>query len=168
MRTIHSYIGKFKCEVEKDSDGNFLKENPLIEEDESEVYICTKRNGQIYRYDQNILAFYCPSIKAGNRLYEKLNDLGLVYDFESSDEEVRISFEEKYIYQVAKIVGAMTRGKDELPYNKKSTKTPNNYDYNILLDGKVKKKNLSLLKANMYLHRYREEFGFDRVEQKRI
>ena len=168
MRTIHNYIGMYRCEVEKDIDGNFLKENPLIEEDESHVYICTKREGQIYRFSDDILVFYCPSIKAGNRLNEKLNELNLVTDFDSGDEEVRISFHEKNIYQVAKIVGAMTRGKDEIPFDKKSTKTPNNYDYNIILNGKLKKKNLSLIKANMYLHRFRQELGYDAVEIERI
>lgn len=105
---MNKYIGKYRvvCEFDRET----LK--PIKED----TYIVCNKDGQIYRINNNTLAYYKPHKGNSKYLIDKLTEIG-VYSIEnnSSDEDILIYFNENYLDKVAKEVGAFISGLDIAP-----------------------------------------------------
>lgn len=110
---MEKYIGQYRVVCEFD-----MRNLEPIKDD---LYITCSNNGQIYRYDSNIMAYYRPSRGNSEQFTKKLIDLG-VEDAEnrSSDGDVLVYFSEKYINIVANEVGAIVTGASIKPTSVKN------------------------------------------------
>lgn len=107
---MRSYIGKYRvvCEWSRDT----------LEPVKDDLHIVCSREGQIYRLDDNNLAYYRPSRGNSEQLAKKLVDLGVKnVDNRSTDGDLLIYFDEDSIDIVAKEVGASTYGAGVSPYS---------------------------------------------------
>lgn len=107
---MRSYIGKYRVVCE------FSRNN--LEPIKDDLYITCRREGQIYRVDDNKLAYYRPSRGNSEQLSEKLMKLGVSgVDNRSTDGDIVIYFDEDSLDIVAKELGAITSGAGVSPYS---------------------------------------------------
>ena len=109
---MHEYVGMYRvtCEFER----NTLK--PI----KDDTYIMCYNEGRIYRYDQEVLAYYRPNSSYGYacNLAKKFEEHGVeVLENHPSDEDILLYFWEKDIDKVAEIVGAVTKGCNIQPFS---------------------------------------------------
>lgn len=97
----------------------FNKSN--LEPIKEDVYIACSKEGQIYRIDDKILAYYRPSRGNSEQFCKKLIDLGVkdVKNY-STDGDMLIRFSEENLDIVANEVGASTTGADIKPWSVKN------------------------------------------------
>lgn len=121
---MESYIGKYRVVSEFD--------RATLEPIKHDIYIQCSREGQIYRVDDNNLAYYRPSRGNSEQLAKKLVDLGVknVYNH-STDGDLLICFAEDSIEIVAKEVGASTYGAGVSPYSIRNLRKLNWFKDNI-------------------------------------
>ena len=105
---MNKYIGKYRLSVEFDR-----RDLSPIKDD---VHIVCRSNGQIYRIDNNLLAFYKSKRGNSEQFANKLIDLGVKsVNNCSSDGDMLIYFAEDSLEVVANEVGASTNGTDISP-----------------------------------------------------
>ena len=110
---MQKYLGKYRICCE------FNKRN--LEPIKEDMYIVCSREGQIYRIDDKILAYYRPSRGNSEQFCKKLIDLGVkdVKNY-STDGDMLIRFNEEDLDIVANEVGASTTGADIKPWSVKN------------------------------------------------
>lgn len=92
-----------------------------LEPIKEDTYIVCQKNGQIYRVDENILAYYKPKRGNSEQFANKLINLGVVSaSNHSSEGDILIYFNESSLDIVANEVGASTNGVDINPTSKKN------------------------------------------------
>ena len=142
---MDKYIGKYRVKAPIDNGGNFTS-------NKDDTYVECVNNCQIYRYNDDILALYCPGNRFANKLRKLLSEF-LTKDCKleiernlngrnSLEGEQTFYFFEKYIDEVAKIVKARTSGARIKPQSKKNLRKKktitylpkNEHSYNILKD----------------------------------
>lgn len=107
------YKGKYRISVE------FDRRN--LEPIKEDTYIVCQKNGQIYRVDENILAYYKPKRGNSEQFANKLIDMGVKsVNNCSSEGDILIYFSEDSLDIVANEVGASTTGVDINPTSKKN------------------------------------------------
>lgn len=110
---MNKYIGKYRVSVEFDRNN--------LEPIKDDLHIVCQKNAQIYRIDNNILAFYKPKKGKSEQFANKLIELGVKsVNNCSSDGDVLIYFSEDSLDIVANEVGASTSGADINPSSKKN------------------------------------------------
>lgn len=117
---MNEYVGKYRVVCEFD-----MRNLKPIKHD---TWIPCKGGGQIYREDKGVLVYWSPKRKKS--LHSKMKSF-MLDDWMGSDKEDAescIKFPEQYLDQVAKMVGAMTKGKDIPPHYKVNAKLMPLYD----------------------------------------
>jgi hypothetical protein len=110
---MNKYIGTYRISVE------FDRRN--LEPIKEDTYIVCQKNGQIYRINENLLAYYKPKRGNSEQFAKKLIDLGVkLVDNCSSEGDILINFAEDSLEIVANEVGASTSGVDIKPTSKKN------------------------------------------------
>lgn len=105
---MKKYIGRYRVVCEFDR--NTLK--PI----KNDTYILCHKDGQIYRINDYLLAYYRPNKGKVQNFIDKLKNSGISFiENHSSDEDILIYFKEKEIDNLAKEVGAFTSGANILP-----------------------------------------------------
>jgi|GEM_PF-3594503 len=105
---MNKYIGTYRISCEFD--------RANLEPIKEDTYIVCQKNGQIYRIDKNILAYYKPKRGNSEQFATKLFDIGVKsVNNCSSDGDVLIYFSEDSLDIVANEVGASTNGVDISP-----------------------------------------------------
>lgn len=110
---MNNYISRYRICNE------FDKRN--LEPIKDDTYIVCSKEGQIYRIDNEILAYYRPSRGNSEQFCKKLIDLGVkdVKNY-STDGDILIRFNEDDLDIVANEVGASTTGADIKPWSVKN------------------------------------------------
>lgn len=110
---MERYLGTYRICNE------FDKRN--LEPIKDDTYIVCSKEGQIYRIDNEILAYYRPSRGNSEQFCKKLIDLGVkdVKNY-STDGDILIRFNEDDLDIVANEVGASTTGADIKPWSVKN------------------------------------------------
>lgn len=109
---MKKYIGKFRVATEFDR----TNLEPL-----DDLYIVCSGQGQIYRVDNTILAYYKPKRGNSEQFSKKLIDLGVKsVNNCSSEGDILIYFAEESLDIVANEVNASTSGADIKPSSKKN------------------------------------------------
>lgn len=110
---MNKYIGAYRVCCEWD--------RATLEPIKDDTYIQCAKDGQIYRISDNILAYYRPRRGNSEQFIKKLISLGVedIANY-STDGDVLIRFNEKYIDIVAKEVGSSTSGVDIKPWSIKN------------------------------------------------
>ena len=150
---MDKYIGKYRVKAPVDSNGNFTN-------NKNDTYVECVNKCQMYRYNNDILALYCPGNRFANKLRQSLSkfltkDCKLEMDQNlnsrnSLEGEQTLYFFEKYIDEVAEIAKARTSGARIKPWSKKNIKKnkvnsyspKDEFNYNLL------KENMKKIVAN--------------------
>lgn len=110
---MRNYINKYRviCEWSRDT----------LQPIKDDLYIQCRRNGQIYRVNENTVAYYRPSRGNSETLATELSKLGVggVSNC-STDGDILIHFNESSLDIVADKVGAVTSGASISPYSIKN------------------------------------------------
>lgn len=110
---MKKYIGKYRVVCEFD--------RATLEPIKDDLYIVCSKNGQIYRIDNNILAYYRPTRGNSEQFSAKLIDLGVKgINNCSSDGDMLIYFNEDSLDIIAKEVNASENGATIPPYSVKN------------------------------------------------
>lgn len=110
---MNKYIGEYRVVCEFDQTN--------LEPIKDDLYITCSGNGQIYRIDDNILAYYKPKRGNSEQFSKKLIELGVKrLNNCSSDGDVLIYFSEDSLEIVANEVGVITSGTDIKPTSVKN------------------------------------------------
>ncbi|MBZ9693405.1 hypothetical protein [Clostridium sp. M14] len=105
---MKKYIGKYKILCEWD--------RHTLEPIKDDTYIACCKNGQIYRVDNEILAYYRPNKGNSYQFSKKLIDLGIQsVNNCSSDGDILIYFNEESLNIVANEVKASTSSSNRKP-----------------------------------------------------
>ena len=110
---MEKYIGTYRvcCEFDK----------ATLEPIKDDNWIQCYKDGQIYRVNGDLLAYYRPTRGNSNQLCDDLVKLGLTYiENRSTDGDVLIYFKEKDLDVVTKKVGVITSGANIKPYSVKN------------------------------------------------
>ncbi|BDR74171.1 hypothetical protein K144316041_p20100 (plasmid) [Clostridium tetani] len=107
-------VGKYRVKCERD-----INNKPI--NDGKNTYIKCKSNCQIYRFDDEVLVLYVPSIRRGKNYLKLLKSV--CFKYESGDKEVLLYFYEKDIEEILKIVQPFIQGRNIKPKNKRSYKS---------------------------------------------
>lgn len=110
---MDEYIGKYRvcCEFDRRN----------LEPIKEDTYITCHKDGQIYRVDKNILAYYKPKRGNAEHFATKLKELKVKgVENRSSEGDILIYFNEESLDIVASEVGASTTGADIKPSSKKN------------------------------------------------
>lgn len=110
---MQKYIGIYRvcCEFDR-------KNLEPIKED---TYIQCSKGGQIYRIDNELLAYYKPKRGNSEQFCKKLIDIGVKsVNNCSTDGDVLIQFSEESLGIIAEEVGASTNGADIKPWSVKN------------------------------------------------
>lgn len=112
---MNKYINTYRVSCE------FDRRN--LEPIKDDTFIVCSKSGQIYRKDNNTLAYYRPTRGCSSQLCDKLIGLGVkeVKNM-SSDGDILIQFNEDSIDIVAKEMDAITTGASIKPYSIKNLK----------------------------------------------
>lgn len=110
---MNNYISRYRVCNE------FDKRN--LEPIKEDTYIVCSKEGQIYRINSEILAYYRPSRGNSEQFCKKLIDLGVkdVKNY-STDGDILVRFNEEDLDIVANEVGASTTGADIKPWSVKN------------------------------------------------
>lgn len=110
---MERYISRYRIYCE------FDKRN--LEPIKDDTYIVCSKEGQIYRINDETLAYYRPSRGNSEQFCKKLIDLGVkdVKNY-STDGDILIRFNEEDLDIVANEVGASTTGADIKPWSVKN------------------------------------------------
>lgn len=110
---MKKYIGKYRVVCEFD--------RATLEPIKDDLYIVCSKNGQIYRIDDDILAYYRPTRGNSEQFSTKLIDLGVKgVNNCSSDGDMLIYFNEDSLDIIAKEVNASENGATIPPYSVKN------------------------------------------------
>lgn len=108
---------KYRCKYRVVCEYDRRNLEPLKED----VYIYCSNGGQIYRIDENTLAYYRENGTTSKILFDKLDEAKVEYENRTNG-ELLFYFAEKDIDKVALIISARTRGASYPPWSKRNLK----------------------------------------------
>lgn len=118
---MRKYIGTYRIDMERD----YYTDNPILEgmtwiRADS---IMRKRGGKVYRFDQDTLVAYVPSVGKSNNIVAYMNENSIHIDqIEEYDDGKDIYFRECDLGLLEKILGLSTYGASAAPESIKNHK----------------------------------------------